>query len=231
MKILHGRLKAEYGQAMIEFALVFPVLLMLILGCMEFSWYFANKYSLDQYSREIGYNISDPFFLVWNHDTAPREWKDSNSGEKPSWLTAKEKSEWSFDEYDGWYAWGKPTEGEMINGRYYYGALESEQKFKARLNNLDLFIDPTEVTYQIDGGWYIKAEGIHMPQSGGSDWKEERKRERTEYYYADAIVHISYEYRPLTFLGRWLFCRPGEDSTTWKEDNRYTYSLTPGVYS
>ena len=216
---------------MIEFALVFPVLLSIIMGCIEFSWYFANKYSLDQYSREVGYNIASPFYLVWNHATAPRNWEDSSGGKKPSWLTEEEQSAWSFDDYEGWYAWGKPETGKIMNSRYFDGAIENEKVFKDRLKDSSLLLDPDRITYQIDGGWYIRAKGRHLPQSGGSGWKEERTWERIEYYYADALVHISYEYRPLTFIGRWLFCKPGEESTIWTEDNRYTYPLAPGIRS
>lgn len=46
------RLKSEKGQAMVEFALVLPILLLLLCGIIDFSWIFGNQLMADNASRE-----------------------------------------------------------------------------------------------------------------------------------------------------------------------------------
>ena len=91
MVIRRRRTCREGGQAILEFALVLPVLILIIMACIEYGWYFTSRYELGTYSREIGYNIKEPFNLYWKHETAPRDWVDSSKNRKPSWLTADEK--------------------------------------------------------------------------------------------------------------------------------------------
>lgn len=229
MRICKG--EEEQGQAMVEFVLVLPILLLIIMACMEFGWYYTSRYSLGQYSREVGYNVQTPSLLVWYHTTAPRGWMDESSGQKPSWLSAREKQSWSFDEYDGWFAFSEPAESEMIGRNYYYYGLDSEAWFKSRLNLIETILDDTEITYQIRGGWYIKAEAKDMPRGGGSGWEEARVTERSEYYYVDVTVDTTYHYYPLTFVGKMIFCDPGEEYATLRDKSRYTYALPPGLYS
>lgn len=226
-----SKVREERGQAMVEFVLVFPILLLLIMACMEFGWYFASRYSLGQYSREVGYNVNEPFSLVWYHLSAPRNWVDESSGRKPSWLSDREKQSWSFEEYDGWFAFSDPGPTDIIGRNYYYYGFDSEIWFKDRLNLINTILDDNEITYQLRGGWYIKAEARDMPRGGGSDGTEKRVTERSEYYYADVTVDITYKYYPLTFVGKMIFCNPGEDYTILKDKGRYTYALAPGLLS
>ena len=51
MKLRHI-IKKEHGQAMVEFALVLPILLLLIGGIIDFGWIFFNQISANNASRE-----------------------------------------------------------------------------------------------------------------------------------------------------------------------------------
>lgn len=42
----------ESGQAMVEFALVLPILLLIVCGIIDFGWLFFNQLSLDNACRE-----------------------------------------------------------------------------------------------------------------------------------------------------------------------------------
>ena len=44
--------KKEEGQAMVEFALVLPLLLVLLFGIIDFGWLFYNKIDVNNASRE-----------------------------------------------------------------------------------------------------------------------------------------------------------------------------------
>lgn len=46
------KLKNEKGQAMVEFALVLPILLFVVCGIIDFGWLFFNQLSLDNACRE-----------------------------------------------------------------------------------------------------------------------------------------------------------------------------------
>ena len=51
MKLRHI-IKKEHGQAMVEFALVLPILLLLIGGIIDFGWIFYNNISANNACRE-----------------------------------------------------------------------------------------------------------------------------------------------------------------------------------
>lgn len=231
MVIRKHRTHGEGGQAILEFALVLPVLLLIIMACIEYGWYFTSRYELDTYSREVGYNINSPFNLVWKHMKAPRDWVDSSKNIKPSWLSDDEKRAWSFDEYDGWYAFSEPAADNFIGSNYYYAAMDSKKYFCSRLKHTGLVLDEDRVDYKIRGGWYIKAEALDLPQGGGSAWTQIRTQERTEYYYADVTVDVSYEYKPITFIGKLLFSTSGSGTVKMEQSSRYTYSLYPSWLS
>lgn len=44
--------RKEKGQALVEFALVLPILLMLLFGIMDFGWMFMNKLEINDTGRE-----------------------------------------------------------------------------------------------------------------------------------------------------------------------------------
>lgn len=221
----------ERGQAMLEFALVLPVLVMIIMACLEYAWYFTSRYELDTYSREVGYNIQTPFYLNWKHTTAPRDWVDSSSNSKPSWLSEEEKRAWSFDEYDGWYAFFTPAADDFIGRNYYYAAMDSKDFFRSRLKHTGTVLDKDRVDFSISGGWYIKVDALNMPRGGGSAWSEKRTQERSEYYYVDVTVDVSYEYKPITLMGKLLLSPSGSDTISLTKSSRYTYNLAPSWLS
>ncbi len=45
-------LKSERGQSMVEFALVLPILLLLLCGIIDFAWIFAQKIEINNSCRE-----------------------------------------------------------------------------------------------------------------------------------------------------------------------------------
>ncbi len=46
------KLKSEKGQAMLEFALILPILLILVCGIIDFGWIFYNQSELNNCARE-----------------------------------------------------------------------------------------------------------------------------------------------------------------------------------
>ncbi len=46
------RLKNERGQALVEFAIVLPILLLLVCGIIDFGWLFYNQLALNNSCRE-----------------------------------------------------------------------------------------------------------------------------------------------------------------------------------
>lgn len=46
------RLKSEKGQAMVEFALVLPILILILCGIIDFGWIFGNQLLANNASRE-----------------------------------------------------------------------------------------------------------------------------------------------------------------------------------
>lgn len=224
------RAGSETGQAMVEFVMVLPLLLLLIMGCMEISWYMISKNNLNEYASIVGHNVQPPFWIVWSESAKPRDWIDVRDGRKPSWLSTQEKALWSFDEYDGWYALTDPGPGEVIGSNYPYTAFDNEEKFKQRINNSSTMIDKSGVSYTVKGGYYINAEGIQFPAGGGGGWKEKRFSEKMEYYTADIRVDMVYDYKPLTPVGEWLFCRDGRDYVEMRMEGRYIYNLEPAIY-
>ena len=52
MKIISRLHKSERGQSLVEFALVLPILLMLVLGVLEFGWMLNAKVTVNSAARE-----------------------------------------------------------------------------------------------------------------------------------------------------------------------------------
>lgn len=224
--------RGEAGQAMVEFILILPLLLMIIMGCVEIAWYFTVKYSLTQYAETVGHNVQAPFWLYWSHTVTPRDWTDKSSGRKPPWLTTQEQALWSFDDYDGWYAFSEPLPGKIIGENYFRSTYqESERLFMQRLRDASGIINPDDVVHQLNGGWYIKAAARHLPAGGGGAWDSRRTGEKIEYLYADIKVDLEYHYRPLTPMGEWLLFRDGNDFVEMKAGGRYVYNFAPHILS
>ncbi|HEY5557306.1 TadE family protein [Acetobacterium sp.] len=47
-----NKFKKEDGQAMVEFAIILPILIMILCGIIDFGWYFTNQNIIDNCSRE-----------------------------------------------------------------------------------------------------------------------------------------------------------------------------------
>lgn len=228
---LKKKASSETGQAMVEFILVLPLLLLIIMGCLEVSWYMTSKYNLNQYAATVGHNVQAPFWITWSESAKPRDWIDVRKGRKPSWLSPQEKALWSFDEYDGWYAFTEPGPGEVIGSNYFLGgAYDNETLFKARLDDRFTLLDRDEVSYKIRGGWYINAEALKLPAGGGGAWKRKRTTEKIELYTADILVEMAYHYKPLTPIGEWLLCQDGRDYVEMRTEGRYVFNLQPAIY-
>ena len=52
MKLSHKKYKHEDGQAMVEFALILPIFLLILCGILDFGWLFYNQLSLNNACRE-----------------------------------------------------------------------------------------------------------------------------------------------------------------------------------
>ena len=61
--------KSQAGQAMVEMALVLPILVVLVGGILDFGWLFYNKISLNNAARE------GARYAVIHYTTSP-EWKN-----------------------------------------------------------------------------------------------------------------------------------------------------------
>lgn len=49
---IKNKVKSEEGQAMVEFALALPLLLMILCGIIDFGWLFYNQLNVDNAARE-----------------------------------------------------------------------------------------------------------------------------------------------------------------------------------
>ena len=61
MKLKH--LKKENGQAMVEFALVLPILLLFVAGIIDFGWIYHNQLSANNASREAARYIAIHYYF------------------------------------------------------------------------------------------------------------------------------------------------------------------------
>lgn len=52
MKLKNNFIRKEEGQSLVEFALILPVLLLLIVAIIDFGWYFYAKTTFNNASRE-----------------------------------------------------------------------------------------------------------------------------------------------------------------------------------
>jgi Flp pilus assembly protein TadG len=56
-KVKKKRFKSEEGQALVEFALVMPLLLMILCGIIDFGWLFYNQLNVDNSAREAARTV------------------------------------------------------------------------------------------------------------------------------------------------------------------------------
>jgi Flp pilus assembly protein TadG len=65
-------MKKENGQAMVEFALVLPILLLFFAGIIDFGWIFHNQLVANNASREAARYVAIHYYVDLNNDDAAR---------------------------------------------------------------------------------------------------------------------------------------------------------------
>jgi len=70
VKLKH--MKKENGQAMVEFALVLPILLLVFAGIIDFGWIFHNQLVANNASREAARYVAIHYYVDLNSDEAAR---------------------------------------------------------------------------------------------------------------------------------------------------------------
>lgn len=181
---------------MAEFALVFPVLVMVILACMEFGWYFLNYYAVSQYNKAALKCIPWP---RGDKQTEIDLWGDT-SVSKPSWMTAEDVASGYSKAYDGWVAFDDEPE-------YFYPT------FEENMRGVPTLLDRERIQTTVEGGWLANAMGLYRPkQQGVVPSEDDIYANESVYMYADVKIEVSYTFRPLTPLGIMFFCADGADS-------------------
>lgn len=203
----------QRGQAMVEFALSIPFLLLLILACMECAWYFYNRYAVEQYAVDVVEHIPQPGPYISSSIETPNWHKLSNL--YPSWLSSddQELQEWMAEkgnDYDGWVSYAE------IRDRL-------DPVFEVQRQSIGTILDEDRITVSLEGGWLIDTMTQNIMKSeqnfeGGVPTAEEiaafetLSQPRSEYYYFDMDVTVTYGYRPFSFLGQMIFGTRGDET-------------------
>lgn len=189
----------EKGQATIEFAIVIPIILLLLFVTIESGWYFANYYALKTVAKDAAYEIKEPVNADWESKVG---WIE---GGTPSWVSGSDLEDYS--NYSGWLPFGLSYSNDSVT------ALKNRVQAKSGLIKLD------KTDFTIKGGWLIKTMAENIPAETGSGIRTEP---RSEVYYVDIYVSIKYKYKPLSPLGGLIFCRgAGEKEMEAKEKVTY----------
>lgn len=203
MGAIYKRLISEKGLAAVEFAIVIPLLLILIMSVVEFSWYSLTYIRAEQCTREVARNVRPPSDSIIYQEQLSGVWNMRERGIKPTWLSQSERAAWSFDNYDGWLSFGAPAnENEIAGILYFIISGDRKEDFSERLRSSLSYLDPDRFSYQIRGGWYVKSMGPGMPSSGDMAWKATWSVDRSRQYYADVVVESVYRYKPFSPVGR-----------------------------
>lgn len=188
--------RAQQGQTLAEFALVFPILMVFLLACLEFGWYFLNYNAVTQYTTDTLSCVPQPVGrLDWEYG----EWKDT-SVSTPSWMTAEDVAAGYHTAYKGWIAFEDKAS-------YFHPTFEQNvSKISTLLNQEQIEIS------SVRGGWLATPMGQYRPMSGMRPTEEQRYARVSVYRYADIEVEVTYTFRPLTAMGEMFFCKDGEDT-------------------
>jgi len=65
--------KNEKGQAMVEFALILPLLILLLCGIIDFGWIFGNQLILNNAGRDTARTMAINYDITWTADEADDE--------------------------------------------------------------------------------------------------------------------------------------------------------------
>lgn len=191
---------------MLEFAIVLPILLLFLLGCIEFGWYFYNRYAVEQYAADAAAVLPDPSSYVSSRTGSPK-WH-SLSATSPSWMTNEEIDNWDErNDYDGWVSYDEVS--STLNSLY-----------QTSLASVGTVLNQDGITVSLDGGWLITTMAEDLPSENQTPTEVRPDirdlvyitRPRSEYYSLDMDVEVTYTFRPLTFLGQAIF-GVGSDGT------------------
>lgn len=201
----YKRLSSEKGLAAMEFVVVIPFLLILMMSVVEISWYALTCIRAEQCTRVIARNVMGPSASIMNQERLSGTWNLKARGRKPDWLTQKEKAAWNFDSYDGWMSFGKWSDKSTSAGEWYFALSgDRKEKFRDRMESKMDYLQSSRFSYEIKGGWYVKSMGPGMPSSYGTEWKSIWNVDRARQYYADVVVETVYRYQPFSLVGRVL---------------------------
>lgn len=219
-KLIKKWKREQQGNAAVEFAVVLPALLLIILGCIEVSWYLYNRYSVERYAADAAMCVPDlPSGSGWQE------------GGTPPWMEDGELE--AVGGCSGWMT---------------YDAAGVDGEFRSSLASVGTVLDKSNLQVSVDGGWLIAITTVRVPRENlprellpeeREKMKEEAETEteteaetlppwnpedayltkpRTENYYLDADIRVTYTFRPLTFLGGLFFCRDGADTAVITTD-------------
>lgn len=188
--------KGQQGQAMAEFALVFPIMVIILVASLEFGWYYLNYNAVNQYARDTLVCVPEPQGnLVWEGG----DWKDIKVS-KPSWMTAEDLTVLYSDTYDGWIAFDDQAS-------HFYPT------FNYNVSQITTILNKNQMKLNsVRGGWLVSAMALKRPMTGMRPEEEQRYAGARTYRYADIEVEVSYTFHPLTALGEMFFCKDGQDT-------------------
>lgn len=197
----------QQGQAMVEFVLVLPVLMMFVFGALDFGWYFLTRNAVSQYARSAVECVPSPE-ASWEGE----DWKKFTDLPNPSWMTYEERAIWEQGKYDGWIA---------FDDRYSY----FNTNFNANLQRVATVLKEDDLDVSVRGGWLVAVMAEFRPQMNMLPDEDASLATPREYRYADVEVEVTYQFRPLTFVGEMFFCRDGSQTCTIVEKYREEISL------
>lgn len=181
---------------MAEFALVLPVMVIILVACLEFGWYYLNYNAVNQYVRDTLSCVPEPQGnLVWEGG----DWKDIKTS-NPSWMTAEDLTTMGTATYDGWIAFDDQA------STFYPAFNYNVSKITTILNKDNIQLN------SVRGGWLVSAMARKRPMTGMRPEEEQRYAQPRMYRYADIQVEVSYTFHPLTALGQMFFCTDGNDT-------------------
>ena len=191
----------EKGQAVVEFALVLPLILLIVFATIDSGWYFLNRNALKIVAKTAVYEIKEPIYADFHTGGAWHE------GGTPSWADGNSLTH--YDTYDAWLPFGLRYSGD------------TEESFKSRVQAKSGLIDLDNTVFTLKGGWLLRRMAGNIPGNTGD---AVRAQARTGVYYVDITVRIDYAYHPLTLVGNIIFCR-GAGVKIISSEERLTYQL------
>lgn len=216
-------LAGEWGQSALEFIVVLPIILVIIMAGAEVSWYSLDRIGLELCVRGLAENVRGPDTRVIGWENRRGVWKVGSGGRKPDWLTMDQRTDWSFDDYDGWLGFGEFSGTNSPGSLYYRYSEDKERDFKERAaKEKRRLIDSNKLTYKIKGGWYVKTLGFGIPSVKDPEWHGVLSEGRMQQYYVDVVVEGVYLHKPLSLVGKILLGADASGYCQLKAHRRFT---------